>query len=316
MKAIPYLFSKETTLSMEKQRYNVLLDLNGTLIYRTTKPVLDLPFGHHIKGKWYYRRLSSTPLLKELSKLANVYIYTSMIEHNVVSCLHSLYPDYKNFITGILDRRYNKPDPNGTESYDTVRDLDKIWNDQVLSKDIRPENTILVDNEARKVAEYSKNALIIPELGIEELKEGNTSVLDTLIVYLIKLVAKNPIDVREYLPLYPFPNSIGVTVSTPIEAAFDKLAISIDTSKLGTLHRCIEKYSCCTLSHCTVSIDYVDDKGVYLSELSKSLSVHVHFPLPTSMRIDKKIALSRLVDMNITTTYTFSTKEGNISITI
>jgi len=105
---------------MEAQRYNVLLDLNGTLIYRIHSIVQDLRGMCEgevvIKGRVHYKRLCSSPLFRELNKRLNVYIYTSMMKHNAETCLQTLYPGYTEHIKGILAREYNKPDMSWTLS--------------------------------------------------------------------------------------------------------------------------------------------------------------------------------------------------------
>ena len=90
----------------------------------------------------------------------------------------------------------NKPDPDGVNQWDTVRDMEKVWK---ALPDYGPHNTLLLDNEARKFSETPRNGIVVPEYGPDEVKTRKKDTMDKLLQYLLKMQADSPRDVRKYI---------------------------------------------------------------------------------------------------------------------
>jgi hypothetical protein len=104
----------------------------------------------------------------------------------------------RNCFHRVLDRDMNKPDPAGAEEWDTVRDVQKVWR-HLGPADYGPENTILLDNEARKFQETPRNGIVVPEFGPREVRKRDRTTMNSLLEYLLDLGAEQPKDVREYM---------------------------------------------------------------------------------------------------------------------
>jgi hypothetical protein len=118
----------------------VLLDMNGTLLYRAkhnlharipdqapTPPRIDDAKVQY----WYYVRPGTQKMVRSLAKLRGVTVafYTSMQGRNAEPAVK--YIAGKNWNKGevpflLFDRKYNKADPTGGNSWDTMRDLPKV----------------------------------------------------------------------------------------------------------------------------------------------------------------------------------------------
>jgi hypothetical protein len=95
----------------------------------------------------------------------------------------------------------NKPDPEGENEWDTVRDMAKVWR-ALPAYDAR--STILVDNEARKFSDAPRNGIVLSEFGPADVRSRRQHTLAALQRYLEALAAAAPADVRTYLAAHPF----------------------------------------------------------------------------------------------------------------
>lgn len=95
----------------------------------------------------------------------------------------------------------NKPDPNGVNEWDTVRDMEKVWK---ALPNFGPTNTILLDNEARKFIDTPSNGIVVPEYGEDEVRVKAKATLAPLLEYLQRLAERSPVDVRLYIQRSPF----------------------------------------------------------------------------------------------------------------
>eukprot|EP00854_Cymbomonas_tetramitiformis_P029479 gene29479-36715_t len=193
----------EASTHATRRRVLVLLDFNGLLACRTDsrlptrRPEFNVPTGKYKQfDKYFYIR----PFARELvSCLLNdprceVAVYTSITAKNVMPVIRS-FDEYYNKMTaegkfepiscgastasgyidsyslslsknsiGLFDQRYNVPDPEGSNEWDTKRDLSLIWNAPwIKAQGFDRSNTLIIDAEARKVKDCKKNALVVPE---------------------------------------------------------------------------------------------------------------------------------------------------------
>lgn len=198
----------------------MLLDMNGTICYRNEEPVPGVRHAVHIRHKFFYRRFGVENFCQKLQKSGkyDVCIYSSMMEHNIEAGLNAILPpDVRRNLRAILDREMNKPDPNGLNEWDTVRDMKKVWK---KLPGYGPKRTILLDNEARKFGDAAANGIVVPEFGPAEIKSRKTNTLDSLLVYLLNLADEDPEDVREYMEENPFDATApAIRRKVPITAA-------------------------------------------------------------------------------------------------
>ena len=109
----------------------------------------------------------------------------------------------------VLDRGFNKVDPDGAKQSDTLRDFDKAW--AVLSHyGFGPSNVVIVDNEARKVREHPDNAIVVasfeaPSVAGPAAVEGFAA-MTALRDYVLDLAdgMAAGADVRELISAAPF----------------------------------------------------------------------------------------------------------------
>jgi len=113
-----------------------------------------------------------------------------------------------------------------------------------------------------------------------------------------------PVDVREYLPSHLFPT---------LEMKLSNLSLSTPLDKLRVYLR---DYSQCTIRDCTLTLEYIDNTGICLSDLMKRISLHIRSPLPNGTKIYRKMALQRILDLEVVKTFTFTTTSGKVSLTL
>jgi hypothetical protein len=277
----------EGTLIPTNHKFAILLDLNGTLIYRSRTEIPDVKVPHkHLRGQYIYARPGAAEAIQKLSKHFDVYICTSMIMKNAVASIGVIFDSSTSddngvppCITAILDRDYAKSDPSKDrgDPWDTIRDMDKIWNK------IAPHGettSILVDNELRKCLNAHRNCLLIPEVYVDELRNGDTTVLTELTEYFTRLRDTNTSDVRNYLEKHPIVQSISDgSITNDIERLFDEM-------RLNT-------------ANCTLSIDHIDGSELILIDFRNNLKAIVRLPLPNGVRLERKIALDRFIKLPI-----------------
>ena len=122
------LYNLRNDLSIKLKFNLIILDLNGTLILRKNKKV-------------YYRK-NLKEFIEYCLSIADVAIYTSMINKNI---------DLKGIIDKdklqfIWDRSETIPDPESTNNWDTIKTLDKVFKEYPHYK-----NVLLIDDSERKV---------------------------------------------------------------------------------------------------------------------------------------------------------------------
>ena len=178
--------------SEEVKQLLILLDFNGTLVFRDKKNLFP-----KIKGHFFATRTRYTirPFARELvAHLLNdsrckVAIYTSITKRNMMPVMYEFDKYFTEMVRDgkfdpiqvgdgeisthssivdssfyVFDQPYNARDPDGEDEWDTKRDLQKIWTvSKVKDAGFDATNTILVDAERRKVRDWTKNSIVVKE---------------------------------------------------------------------------------------------------------------------------------------------------------
>jgi hypothetical protein len=161
------------------KRILVLLDMNGTLLLRLKgKLGREKPSFAHA-GLQYYLRRGVVDLVASLRNHPHCELafYTSMRESNALPAVLAI---TSGAHVEIYDREYNKADrEEGTESWDTMRDLTKIWTTEgKVGYGFGPHNTIMVDDSARKMRHAPRNLVQVPEFKhAEHMRDGTMTAL-------------------------------------------------------------------------------------------------------------------------------------------
>lgn len=110
-------FKKMASASTRNEKYLLLLDMNGTICYRSEQEVFGVERDLKLNRRNYYGRCGIKEFVQSLHETGKfeVCIYTSMMKHNAVGALEAIFPDAnsRRMIGTILDRSMNKPDPEG-----------------------------------------------------------------------------------------------------------------------------------------------------------------------------------------------------------
>jgi hypothetical protein len=204
---------------MVASRRLVLLDMNGTLLYREKhqlrpnsgrRPDIAPTECNPGVKHYYYIRPGAQDLVKMLIGCPNATVgfYTSMQGTNASPGVE--------FIAGkgwdrlkakgkrkgkerkiyLFDRQYNKKDPSGSNSWDTMRDLPRVWQELEkwgVSDSFGPHNTIMLDDTWRKMRALPNNVMVVPEYEASTIMgdEDTSSVLSAAQSYLLQLLDTN-----------------------------------------------------------------------------------------------------------------------------
>jgi hypothetical protein len=207
----------------------VLLDLNGTLVYRTLQPVPDARCAFKGRnGKFVYPRHGANELVEGLSARGyTVCVLSSMAERNVNEAIdRTMSASARAALTARLcGSVYNRADPHGVAEYDTIRNMDAVW---ARFPAFSARNTVLVDNEARKFEAAPRCGIVIPEMGPSDFKAelllcrpplavnggvsamaaaagaGSGGALSDLLTYLSIMAEEAPSDVQDWMETQPF----------------------------------------------------------------------------------------------------------------
>jgi len=250
----------------EKEKLKLFFDLNGTIIYRNTH-ALELKGEKKIGQRFTCLRPGTIENLKKLADYYDFYIYSSMQRNNIDATVVEIFTGSGIKFVDIFDRTWNTKDPNPVQPYDTIRDMPRIWGHL---EGVTPINSIVVDNEVRKVADIRYNSIIVPQITVDELKTSSTTRLDHMYTYLIELAKSEPKDVREYIKEHPY-------IIEEVVKGFDSLGIDKEDREV------------------TLDFIYVDDKVVVLNNFKTRMNVIINLPLPPNFRIDKRVSFSCLI---------------------
>lgn len=208
----------------------VLLDLNGTLVYRSLVPLPDVRCAFKGRnGKYVYPRRGANELVEGLSVRGfTVCVLSSMAERNVDEAIdRTMSEGARGALAARLSGdRYNRPDPHGVAAHDTVRDMDAVW---ARFPDFSARNTVLVDNEARKFEKAPRCGVVIPEMGAAERSYGGVSVLTNLLAYFGVMADAAPIDVQDWMEAHPL--DLGNEVAEVTTTSWtDTTALEVEAS--------------------------------------------------------------------------------------
>ena len=201
-------------MSRENPNLLVLIDMNGTLLLREKKCLPGrAPDFIHAK-KYYYMRPGAKDFVKEIIAMPGIRFafYTSMLETNAKPAISNLAGrGWEKDGVQLYARDYQKHDPNGKNKWDTMRDLDKIWKEEMTNHGYKfgPHNTVMIDDTPEKMREHPHNVLIVPEMTAASLvrEDGDSSVLDNVQKYIkqmLLVLSSKPSSVPDYISKLPF----------------------------------------------------------------------------------------------------------------
>ena len=153
-------------LSPQLRRENkllILLDLNGTLVYRSLiRLKTENPFFRHSSNpKRYYFRQNAKEFISNLLKkrrscdCIELAFYSSMTQKNACAVASKLDSFSEMYVYG---REYNMPDLLCGDDHAVIRNLPAIWsNPDGPGFGYSERSTIMVDDTVRKMREYPRN---------------------------------------------------------------------------------------------------------------------------------------------------------------
>lgn len=153
----------------------ILLDLNGTLLFRSEKTISDALERPHLKVKkrYYYYRPFAKEFVHWLAVQANAVVafYTSMTSWYAVPAREWLVDGLDSqFVPDLYEQSWNQRDE--TTRFRFKRDLPRLWVEvnrrlRAACPDTEVEfnasNTMTIDDSAWKMRAYPDNVIVIPE---------------------------------------------------------------------------------------------------------------------------------------------------------
>ena len=179
----------------------LLIDLNGVVLHRSEERIMGVKEDLYLRNRYYYFRENLGPFLKAIGNHFCIALYSSVTGRNLDVVRNVLDPgdcifDYT------FDREFNKMDEFGVESHDTIRDFHKIW-DQT---GYECTNTIMLENDARKIREYPQIGILLPEFNESEVRRRDPKMLYDLESYLLTMYGMFGVcqDVSSWMEQHPF----------------------------------------------------------------------------------------------------------------
>jgi len=199
---------------MQTEKVLILLDMNETLILRRRELIECQTTPNLRAAKYVYFRPGYEDLLYKLltHPKATVAIYSSMVLENINFCIdgmmsHERLAPLKTDLTLYFDKRYNAKDTSKKKKTTTMRDLHKVWEDSKCMGAYGEKNTIVIDNDQRKIRNHKENAIVVDTFAPEHLincKPNNHFYLNEFGDYLKNLLDDYKGDIREQLKNKPF----------------------------------------------------------------------------------------------------------------
>ena len=104
----------------------------------------------------------------------------------------------------MYERKFNKDDASGENSWDTMRDLPKVWGTPAKAAHGFDEtNTLVIDDTHRKMREYPSNVLVVPTYDEATVRKGGDDALEYLAAYIDALL-DHPDAIRTAVDDRPF----------------------------------------------------------------------------------------------------------------
>lgn len=216
---------------MERNRkLLVLFDINKTLVYKCDKkvPKALLPY-KLIKGHAVYIRPGVEYLLQPMlcSDHVQVGVYSSMkkamINETLKALLENLRLLEKKDSVWIFDRDCCVPDLNGTNIYDTIKDLELVWRQDIVRKQgFDKTDTIIVENDVKKASKCIGNLVRMVPFDENDVNDANcesksVQVLKSYAEYFKSMISGPISNIQEYLRLHPLPITISKYFDDSIE---------------------------------------------------------------------------------------------------
>ncbi|CAM9687065.1 unnamed protein product [Chrysoparadoxa australica] len=175
----------------------VLLDMNGTILRRAKSDLIGgrKPDLLHNSIRYYMRphAITLVDLLRSHPR-ARLGFYTSMRRENALPAVTWLLGKSAKDSTGeasriLYHRGFNKRDPLGSNHWDTMRDIPKVWRTpKMIGSGFNASNTIMVDDTPRKMREMPGNVIVLPEFTEVAVVNGNDNVIPQVCSYLQTLL--------------------------------------------------------------------------------------------------------------------------------
>eukprot|EP00826_Nyctotherus_ovalis_P060232 TRINITY_DN8430_c0_g1_i1.p1 TRINITY_DN8430_c0_g1~~TRINITY_DN8430_c0_g1_i1.p1 ORF type:complete len:223 (+),score=67.97 TRINITY_DN8430_c0_g1_i1:181-849(+) len=199
---------------MQAEKVLILLDMNETLILRR-RYIIKCQTSPNLRAvKNVYFRPGYDDLLYKLltHPRAVVAIYSSMVMESIKFCMDGMMGSerlvpLKDRLSLYFDKRYNAKDTSKAKKTATMRDLKKVWEDPKCMAAFGEKNTIVIDNDHKKIRMHKENAIVVDSFAPEHLincKPNNRFYLNELGDYLRKLLDDYKGDIREQLKEEPF----------------------------------------------------------------------------------------------------------------
>lgn len=199
---------------MQAEKVLILLDMNETLIVRRRNIIecQTVPDLRAVKNV-YFRPGYEDFLYKLLTHpKATVAIYSSMVLENIKFCIegmmsHERLAPLKENLTLYFDKQYNAIDKTKLKETATMRDLHKVWKDPKCMGVYGEKNSIVIDNDHRKIRMHKENAIVVDSFTPEHLincKPNNHYYMNAFGDYLRKVLDEYKGDVRKQLKEEPF----------------------------------------------------------------------------------------------------------------
>lgn len=199
---------------MQAEKVLILLDMNETLILRRRYIIKCETLPNLRAAKNVYFRPGYDDLLYKLltHPKAVVAIYSSMVMESIKFCTEGMMASerlvpLKDRLSLCFDKRYNAKDSSKPKKTATMRDLKKVWEDPRCMAAFSEKNTIVIDNDHKKIRMHKENAIVVDSFAPEHLincKPNNRFYLNELGDYLRKLLDDYKGDIREQLKEEPF----------------------------------------------------------------------------------------------------------------
>jgi hypothetical protein len=208
----------------------LLMNINGCLIHRTSERIEFVKhdesekYKKHVKMfkqkkfQYVYYRDSYLWFLREIMQhpRVNFGFYSAIMQKNIVGILLKTFEEdlalYHENMFGIFDQNYCNPDPKITkEKYGFTKDLNKVWQSQLIDGKFDETNTMLLESDEVSVHHCYENALIIdrfersdvwPEP--DEEYRDQAAILKAIRDDIFALLDKNTTDIREVLESMEF----------------------------------------------------------------------------------------------------------------
>ena len=184
----------------------LILDLNGTILDRDEKAWAESNYRYLCKVNRHYifKRPFLDEFLNEAFQHYSVGVWSSASEVNTKAMVDAIFQG-KPKLEFVLDRKYCTLDSrSGARSYDTIKDLRKIWE----SREHNPHdtwgarNTVILDDTPSKTAYNIYNAVHIPSFSMSRQDPGSDEQLLLVLPYLRELSFAE--DVRDFIHDRPY----------------------------------------------------------------------------------------------------------------